>query len=211
MGSISFLCGRTQRKKDTVPWIRSLKILKKDAPCHIPVWIGTALRCIERMFGAAAYKHKWEGDRRKMKGQVSRERRYAHRATAEMTERAARHTAHTVRIKHWGSAVTIASMTAAMAFPAYADGLTVTDDAIRSMLNSTIDIVFLIFSVGIAVMGAFQLIPAIIHFIQASNSQNGEQRKEAGSGIGTSIMILLLAGLVFMLKTPLKGLVGLGG
>ena len=85
-------------------------------------------------------------------------------------------------------------------FPAYADGLTVTDSAIKSML-----------SVGIAVMGAFQLIPAIIHFIQASNSQNGEQRKEAGSGIGTSIMILLLAGLVFMLKSPLKGLVGLSG
>jgi hypothetical protein len=97
-----------------------------------------------------------------------------------------------------------------MVFPAFADGLTVTDGAIRDMLNSTIDIVFLIFSVGIAVMGAFQLIPAIIHFIQASNSQNGEQRKEAGSGIGTSIMILLLAGLVFMLKTPLKSLVGLG-
>ena len=99
----------------------------------------------------------------------------------------------------------------AVVFPAYADGLTVTDTAIKSMLNSTIDIVFLIFSVGIAVMGAFQLIPAIIHFIQASNSQNGEQRKEAGSGIGTSIMILLLAGLVFMLKSPLKSLVGLGG
>jgi hypothetical protein len=98
-----------------------------------------------------------------------------------------------------------------MAFPAYADGLTVTDTAIKTMLNSTIDVVFLIFSVGIAVMGAFQLIPAIIHFIQASNSQNGEQRKEAGSGIGNSIMILLLAGLVFMLKTPLKGLVGIGG
>lgn len=205
------MCGRTQRKKGTVPWIRSIKIPKKDVPCHIPVWIGTALQYIERMFVMAAYKHKWEGDRRKMKGQVSKERRYADRATAEMAGRAARHTAHTARIKHWGSAVAIASMTAAMAFPAYADGLTVTDDAIRSMLNSTIDIVFLIFSVGIAVMGAFQLIPAIIHFIQASNSQNGEQRKEAGSGIGTSIMILLLAGLVFMLKTPLKGLVGLGG
>lgn len=133
------------------------------------------------------------------------------RTAVGMTERAAGYTARTVRIKCCASAMIIASMTAAMAFPAYADGLTVTDDAIRSMLNSTIDIVFLIFSVGIAVMGAFQLIPAIIHFIQASNSQNGEQRKEAGSGIGTSIMILLLAGLVFMLKTPLKGLVGLGG
>ena len=106
--------------------------------------------------------------------------------------------------------VTVTVISCAMAFPAYADGLTVTDTAIKTMLNSTIDVVFLIFSVGIAVMGAFQLIPAI-HFIQASNSQNGEQRKEAGSGIGTSIMILLLAGLVFMLKTPLKGLVGLGG
>ena len=103
-----------------------------------------------------------------------------------------------------------AAVSMGMVFPAFADGLTVTDGAIRDMLNSTIDIVFLIFSVGIAVMGAFQLIPAIIHFIQASNSQNGEQRKEAGSGIGTSIMILLLAGLVFMLKTPLKSLVGLG-
>ncbi len=109
------------------------------------------------------------------------------------------------------SAVIVTAASSAMAFPAYADGLTVTDAAIKTMLNSTIDVVFLIFSVGIAVMGAFQLIPAIIHFIQASNSQNGEQRKEAGSGIGTSIMILLLAGLVFMLKTPLKGLVGLGG
>lgn len=108
-------------------------------------------------------------------------------------------------------AVAVTAVSIGMAFPAYADGLTVTDAAIKTMLNSTIDVVFLIFSVGIAVMGAFQLIPAIIHFIQASNSQNGEQRKEAGSGIGTSIMILLLAGLVFMLKTPLKGLVGLGG
>ena len=94
-------------------------------------------------------------------------------------------------------------------FPAYADAV-VTEEGITSMLKSTIDVVFLLFSVGIAVMGAFQLIPAIIHFIQASNSQNGEQRKEAGSGIGTSIMIILLAGLVFMLKGPLLKLVGLG-
>lgn len=113
--------------------------------------------------------------------------------------------------KRWMGAVITSALVNIMAFPVYADGLTVTDTAIKSMLNSTIDIVFLIFSVGIAVMGAFQLIPAIIHFIQASNSQNGEQRKEAGSGIGTSIMILLLAGLVFMLKSPLKSLVGLGG
>ena len=113
--------------------------------------------------------------------------------------------------KRWMGAVITSALVNIMDFPVYADGLTVTDTAIKSMLNSTIDIVFLIFSVGIAVMGAFQLIPAIIHFIQASNSQNGEQRKEAGSGIGTSIMILLLAGLVFMLKSPLKSLVGLGG
>ena len=113
--------------------------------------------------------------------------------------------------KKWMLTAMVAGMVNIPAFPVYADGLTVTDSAIKSMLNSTIDIVFLIFSVGIAVMGAFQLIPAIIHFIQASNSQIGEQRKEAGSGIGTSIMILLLAGLVFMLKSPLKGLVGLGG
>lgn len=113
--------------------------------------------------------------------------------------------------KRYTLVVAVMAVSIGMAFPAYADGLTVTDAAIKTMLGSTIDVVFLIFSVGIAVMGAFQLIPAIIHFIQASNSQNGEQRKEAGSGIGTSIMILLLAGLVFMLKTPLKGLVGLGG
>lgn len=129
--------------------------------------------------------------------------------------RADRHRRAAVRkiigAKSYMRAVTIMVISSAIAFPAYADGLTVTDTAIKTMLNSTIDVVFLIFSVGIAVMGAFQLIPAIIHFIQASNSQNGEQRKEAGSGIGTSIMILLLAGLVFMLKTPLKGLVGLGG
>lgn len=129
--------------------------------------------------------------------------------------RAGRHRRAAVRniigAKRYMRTVTVTVISCAMAFPAYADGLTVTDTAIKTMLNSTIDVVFLIFSVGIAVMGAFQLIPAIIHFIQASNSQNGEQRKEAGSGIGTSIMILLLAGLVFMLKTPLKGLVGLGG
>lgn len=114
-------------------------------------------------------------------------------------------------VKAWMAVVISTVLGNAVPFPACADGLMVTDTAIKSMLNSTIDIVFLIFSVGIAVMGAFQLIPAIIHFIQASNSQNGEQRKEAGSGIGTSIMILLLAGLVFMLKSPLKGLVGLSG
>lgn len=97
----------------------------------------------------------------------------------------------------------------AAGFPAYAEAA-VTEEGITTMLKSTIDVVFLLFSVGIAIMGAFQLIPAIIHFIQASNSQNGEQRKEAGSGIGTSIMIILLAGLVFMLKNPILKLVGLG-
>lgn len=94
-------------------------------------------------------------------------------------------------------------------FPAFADGLTVDDSKITTMLGTTIDIVFQIFSVGIGVMGVFQLVPAVIHFIQASNSQNGEQRKEAGSGIGTAVMLLLLAGLVFMLKAPVKNLVGL--
>ena len=87
----------------------------------------------------------------------------------------------------------------------------VTESGISTMLSSTIDIVFLLFSVGIAVIGVFQLIPAIIHFIQATNSQNGDQRKEAGAGIGTSIMIIMLAGLVFMLKGPLLNLIGLGG
>lgn len=86
----------------------------------------------------------------------------------------------------------------------------VTESGISNMLSSTIDIVFLLFSVGIAVIGVFQLIPAIIHFIQATNSQNGDQRKEAGAGIGTSIMIIMLAGLVFMLKGPLLKLIGLG-
>lgn len=135
-----------------------------------------------------------------MRKQVSKVKEYAKEAVRQVGA-----------AKGWMSAVITVGLLNITAFPVYADGLTVTDSAIKSMLNSTIDIVFLIFSVGIAVMGAFQLIPAIIHFIQASNSQNGEQRKEAGSGIGTSIMILLLAGLVFMLKSPLKGLVGLGG
>lgn len=135
-----------------------------------------------------------------MRKQVSKVKAYAKEAVRQVGA-----------AKGWMSAAITAGMLNITAFPVYADGLTVTDSAIKSMLNSTIDIVFLIFSVGIAVMGAFQLIPAIIHFIQASNSQNGEQRKEAGSGIGTSIMILLLADLVFMLKSPLKGLVGLGG
>ena len=74
--------------------------------------------------------------------------------------------------KVWIGAVISMAIANAASFPAYADGLTVTDTAIKSMLNSTIDIVFLIFSVGIAVMGAFQLIPAIIHFIQASNRRS---------------------------------------
>ena len=104
------------------------------------------------------------------------------------------------------SAVIAATLLSAV--PAFA-AVSVTEEGINTMLKSTIDVVFLLFSVGIAIIGAFQLIPAIIHFIQASNSQNGEQRKEAGSGIGTSIMIILLAGLVFMLKGPILNLVGL--
>lgn len=107
-------------------------------------------------------------------------------------------------------AMLISSLLSAItAVPAIA-AVEVTEEGINTMLKSTIDVVFLLFSVGIAIIGAFQLIPAIIHFIQASNSQNGEQRKEDGSGIGTSIMIILLAGLVFMLKTPILKLVGLG-
>jgi ABC-type phosphate transport system permease subunit len=100
------------------------------------------------------------------------------------------------------------AMISAYCAPAYG-AMAVSQEGIESTLSSVIDIVFNIFSVGIGVVGLFQLIPSIMHFIQASNSQNGEQRKEAGSGIGTSVMILLLAGLVFMLKAPVKTMVGL--
>ena len=92
--------------------------------------------------------------------------------------------------------------------PAYAS-IDITEDKISTMLNSTIDILFSLIAAGVGVVGVFQLVPAIIHFVQASQSNNGEQRKEAGSGIGTAVVMLMLAGAVFMLKTPLKSFFGL--
>lgn len=92
--------------------------------------------------------------------------------------------------------------------PAYA-ALEIKEENINTMLNSTIDILFSLMAAGVGVVGVFQLVPAIIHFVQASQSNNGEQRKEAGSGIGTSVVMLMLAGAIFMLKTPLKSFFGL--
>lgn len=97
------------------------------------------------------------------------------------------------------------------AFPAYADGegISINAGKITSMLGQVIDILFELMAAGIGVVGVFQLVPAIIHFVQASQSNNGEQRKEAGSGIGTAVVMLLLAGAIFMLKSPLKSFFGI--
>lgn len=92
--------------------------------------------------------------------------------------------------------------------PTYA-AIEITEEKISTMLNSTIDILFSLIAAGVGVVGVFQLVPAIIHFVQASQSNNGEQRKEAGSGIGTAVVLLMLAGAVFMLKSPLKSFFGL--
>ena len=92
----------------------------------------------------------------------------------------------------------------AMALPAYAD---VTEDNIKSMISSVIDVGFIGFSGVIALIGAFSLIPGIVHFIQATQSQNGEQRREAGSGIAVGIGLMLLSLLVWQLKSPIKTLV----
>lgn len=92
----------------------------------------------------------------------------------------------------------------ATAWPAYAD---ISESNIKSMISSTIDVVFIGFSGVIALIGAFSLIPGLVHFIQASQSQNGEQRREAGSGIAVGIGLMLLALLVWQLKTPLKTLI----
>ena len=91
-------------------------------------------------------------------------------------------------------------MTAA-AMPAYAN---VTEASIKTMIGSVIDVVFIAFSGVIALMGAFNLIPAMVHFLQASQSQNGEQRREAGTGIAVGIGLMLLALLVWQFKTPIK-------
>jgi hypothetical protein len=105
-------------------------------------------------------------------------------------------------------ATTAALACALYSVPAYAS-IDITEDKISTMLNSTIDILFSLIAAGVGVVGVFQLVPAIIHFVQASQSNNGEQRKEAGSGIGTAVVMLMLAGAVFMLKTPLKSFFGL--
>lgn len=121
----------------------------------------------------------------------------------------AKHTLYAAKEK---IAITTAMVTCMMyAFPAYADGEGISIDSgkITAMLGSMIDILFELMAAGIGVVGVFQLIPAIIHFVQASQSNNGEQRKEAGSGIGTAVVMLLLAGAIFMLKSPLKSFFGI--
>lgn len=92
--------------------------------------------------------------------------------------------------------------------PAYAS-IDITEEKVTTMLGQVIDTLFELMAAGIGVIGVFQLVPAIIHFVQASQSNNGEQRKEAGSGIGTAVVLLLLAGSIFMLKGPLKTFFGL--
>ena len=76
-----------------------------------------------------------------MRKLVIRVERYAGMAIKKITD-----------AKRYTLTVAVMAVSIGMAFPAHADGLTVTDAAIKTMLNSTIDVVFLIFSVGIAVM-----------------------------------------------------------
>lgn len=124
-------------------------------------------------------------------------------------EEKAKHTLHAAKER---IAITTAVVTCMMyAFPAYADGegISINAGKITSMLGSVIDILFELMAAGIGVVGVFQLVPAIIHFVQASQSDNGNQRKEAGSGIGTAVVMLLLAGAIFMLKSPLKSFFGI--
>lgn len=105
----------------------------------------------------------------------------------------------------------IAFMMASVGCPmmnAYA--VEITEAGVTSFLGQAIDIVFALMAAGVAVMGAFQLIPGIIHFVQASQSGNGDQRKEAGNGIAAAVVLLLLAGSLFMLKTPVKSFLGAG-
>lgn len=124
-------------------------------------------------------------------------------------EEKAKHTLHAAKER---IAIATAMVTCVMyTFPVYAaEGIEIKPEGITEMLNTVINIVFVLTSACIAVYGAFQLIPALIHFVQASQSNNGEQRKEAGSGIGNAIIMLFLAGAIFMLKAPVKSLFGIG-
>ena len=113
------------------------------------------------------------------------------------------------KIKRAMLTVSTAAMMAA-ACPTYAfAGVEITEDKVTTFLGSAVDTVFELMAAGVAVMGGFQLIPGIIHFVQASQAGNGDQRKEAGNGIATAVVLLLLAGAIFMLKTPLKTLCGI--
>lgn len=76
-----------------------------------------------------------------------------------------------------------------------------------SFISSAVEIIFNLISAAIAVIGAIQLIPGIVHFVQSMNSGNGEQRKEAANGIGTAVILLLFAGMIFMLKNPIDTLI----
>lgn len=105
------------------------------------------------------------------------------------------------------TASTAAMMFAANPMYAFADGEGAFGKAeITSFLSTAVDTVFTLMSVGVGVMGAFQLVPGIIHFVQASQAGNGDQRKEAGNGIAAAVVLLLLAGMIFMLQDPVKNL-----
>ena len=112
------------------------------------------------------------------------------------------------KIKRAMLMVSTAAMMAA-ACPTYAFATNISESDITTFLGSAVDVVFELMAAGVAVMGGFQLIPGIIHFVQASQAGNGDQRKEAGNGIATAVVLLLLAGAIFMLKTPLKTLFGI--
>ena len=103
---------------------------------------------------------------------------------------------------------TAAMMFAACPMSAFA-GIDISEDDVTTFLGSAVDVVFELMAAGVAVMGGFQLIPGIIHFVQASQAGNGDQRKEAGNGIVTAVVLLLLSGAIFMLKAPLKTMFGI--
>lgn len=75
-----------------------------------------------------------------------------------------------------------------------------TEESINSTISSVIDMVYISLVSVIVIMALFQMVPAIIHFVQSTNSQNGEARKEAASGIAQSIALLAIAGITLASK-----------
>lgn len=93
-------------------------------------------------------------------------------------------------------------MTIMCTYPAFAD----VESTVKSMVETGVNVVFNLLGGGIAITGIIMLFNAGMGFFKGMQARDGEQQRDAGNNIGVALLIIVLAAVVFIAKTPVLNL-----